>query len=98
MSAEIPRIAQPLGLIRGLGVWAATSIVAGGMIGQSVFLVASDMAREVGSWWRVLAVWIVGGVIVLLGAFCYAELSAAMPEAGGDYIYLDRGIGHLGGF
>jgi APA family basic amino acid/polyamine antiporter len=79
-------------------VWAATAIVAGGMIGQSVFLVASDMSREVGSMWKVLAVWIVGGVIVLLGAFCYAELSAAMPEAGGDYIYLDRGIGHLAGF
>jgi len=98
MKIEATETAKPLGLIRGLGVWAATSIVAGGMIGQSVFLVASDMSREVGSMWKVLAVWIVGGVIVLLGAFCYAELSAAMPEAGGDYIYLDRGIGHLGGF
>jgi APA family basic amino acid/polyamine antiporter len=98
MKIEATETGKPLGLIRGLGVWAATSIVAGGMIGQSVFLVASDMSREVGSMWNVLAVWIVGGVIVLLGAFCYAELSAAMPEAGGDYIYLDRGIGHLGGF
>jgi amino acid transporter len=89
---------QAPGLIRGLGVWAATSIVIGAMIGQSVFLVASDMSREVGSMTRVLVVWIVGGVVVLFGAFCYAELGAAMPEAGGDYIYLSRGLGPVWGF
>ena len=86
------------GLIRGLGLWAATAIVIGAMIGQSVFLVASDMSREVNSMWKVLVVWIVGGVVVLFGAFCYAELGAAMPEAGGDYIYLGRGMGPLWGF
>jgi amino acid transporter len=68
------------------------------MIGQSVFLVASDMARELGSVAGVLGAWLIGGVIVLLGAFCYAELGAAMPEAGGDYIYLSRGLGPLWGF
>jgi amino acid transporter len=68
------------------------------MIGQSVFLVASDMSREVGSMTKVLVVWIVGGVVVLFGAFCYAELGAAMPEAGGEYVYLTRGIGPLWGF
>lgn len=86
------------GLIRGLGVWAATAIVIGAMIGQSVFLVASDMSREVGSTTKVLVAWIVGGVVVLFGALCYAELGAAMPEAGGDYIYLSRGIGPVWGF
>jgi amino acid transporter len=54
------------------------------MVGRAVFLVASDMARELGSPTSVLAVWIIGGIVVLLGAFCYAELGAAMPEAGGD--------------
>jgi len=68
------------------------------MIGQAVFLVASDMSREVNSMWKVLVVWIVGGVIVLFGALCYAELGAAIPEAGGDYVYLGRGIGPLWGF
>src|ERR1700756_5969033 len=86
------------GLIRGLGVWAATAIVIGAMIGQSVFLVASDMSREVGSMTKVLAVWLVGGVVVLFGAFCFAELGAAMPEAGGDYIYLSRGLNPVCGF
>lgn len=84
--------------MRGLGFWAATAVVIGSMIGQAVFLVASDMSREVGSMWKVLVVWIAGGVIVLFGALCYAELGAAMPEAGGDYVYLRRGLGPLGGF
>ena len=57
------------GLVRGLGVWTATAIVIGAMIGQSVFLVASDMSREVGSMTKVLAVWLVGGVVVLFGVF-----------------------------
>src|SRR6266852_2553548 len=85
-------------LIRGLGLWSAIAVVMGAMIGQSVFLVASDMAREVGSTTKVLAVWLIGGVVVLLGSFCYAELAAAMPEAGGKYIYLSRGLGSLSGF
>jgi len=98
MDVKSYKFEQAGGLIRGLGLWAATAIVIGSMVGQSVFLVASDMSREVDSMWKVLVVWIVGGVIVLFGAFCYAELGAAMPEAGGDYIYLGRGIGPLWGF
>jgi len=86
------------GLVRGLGPWAATAVVVGSMIGQSVFLVASDMARELGSSTKSLLLWIIGGAVVLCGAFCYAELGAAMPEAGGDYVYLTRGLGDLWGF
>jgi len=86
------------GLVRGLGLWAATAVVVGSMIGQGVFLVASDMSREVGSVTKVLAVWMIGGIVVLFGAFCYAELGAAMPEAGGDYIYLKRGLSPVWGF
>src|ERR1700676_1305916 len=81
------------GLIRGLGLWSAIAVVMGAMIGQAVFLVASDVARELGSTTKVLAVWIIGGLVVLLGSFCYAELGAAMPEAGGEYIYLSEGLG-----
>jgi amino acid transporter len=86
------------GLIRGLGLWAAIAIVIGSMIGQSVFLVASDMSRELGSVTKVLVVWIVGGAVVFFGALCYAELGAAIPEAGGDYIYLSRGLSPVAGF
>ena len=85
-------------LVRGLGLWSATAIVIGDTIGTGVFLVASDMARAVGSAKLVLAAWILGLFIVLLGAFCYAELGAAFPKAGGPYVYLSRGLGPLWGF
>src|SRR5262249_52281783 len=64
---------------------------------QAVFLVTGDMAREVGSPTKVLLLWIVGGMVVLCGALCYAELGAAMPEAGGDYVYLSRGLSPVWG-
>src|ERR1700719_389373 len=85
-------------LVRGLGVWSATAIVIGDTIGTGVFLVTSDMARAVGSISLVFAAWIIGGLIVLFGAFCYAELGAAFPKAGGNYVYLNRGLGPLWGF
>src|SRR5262250_2438440 len=85
-------------LVRGLGVWSATAIVIGDTIGTGIFLVTSDMARAVGSATLVLAAWILGGLIVTLGAFCYAELGAAFPKAGGPYVYLSRGLGPLWGY
>src|SRR6266487_3240325 len=89
---------EPSDLIRGLGLWSATAIVIGDTIGTGIFLVTSDMARAVGSAKLVFAAWIVGGLIVLFGAFCYAELGAAFPKAGGPYVYLNRGLSPLGGF
>ena len=68
------------GLIRALGLWSAIAVVIGGMIGQSVFLVASDMARELGSVTAVLAGWVIRGVAVLFGAFCYGELFAQLRQ------------------
>ena len=85
-------------LVRGLGLWSATAIVIGDTIGTGIFLVASDMARAVGSATLVLFAWILGGLIVFLGALCYAELGATFPKAGGPYVYLSRGLGPLWGF
>ena len=85
-------------LVRALGVWSATSIVIGAMVGQGIFLYTSQMARDVGSATGVLAVWLTGGVIVFFGALCYAELGAAMPAVGGDFLYLSRGLGPMWGF
>lgn len=85
-------------LIRGLGLWSATAIVISDTIGTGIFLVTSDMARAVGTAALVFAAWIVGGLIVLCGAFCYAELGAMFPQAGGPYVYLSRGLGPLWGF
>lgn len=85
-------------LVRGLGLLAATAVVIGDTIGSGIFLVTSDMARAVGSAALVFVAWILGGVIVLFGAFCYAELGAMFPKAGGPYIYLSRGLGPVWGF
>ena len=95
-----PRADQPerAELVRGLGLWSATAVVIGDTIGSGIFLVTSDMARAVGSQAQVFAAWIIGGLIVLCGAFCYAELGAAFPKAGGPYVYLNRGLGPLWGF
>ena len=86
------------GLVRGLGLWSALAVVVGSMIGQAVFLVGSDMAQELGSVTKLLAGWTIGGVLVFFGACCYAELGAAMPKAGGDYVYLSRGLSPVFGF
>lgn len=102
MATNTPLHSQPDSvashLVRGLGLWSATAIVIGDTIGTGVFLVSSDMARAVGSASLVMVAWILGGLIVLLGAFCYAELGAAFPKAGGPYVYLGRGLGPLWGF
>ncbi len=89
---------QPLDLIRGLGPWAAMAMVVGHIIGTGVFLVPSSMARATGSVGLVFLVWIVGGALSLAGALAVAELGAAMPRAGGPYVYISRGIGPLWGF
>jgi APA family basic amino acid/polyamine antiporter len=62
------------GLVRGLGVWPAIAVVMGSTIGTAIFLVPSEMARDLGSGFWVLSVWLIGGVVVLFGTFCYAEL------------------------
>src|SRR5215831_18305232 len=98
MAANLADQTERSDLVRGLGLWSAMAIVIGDTIGTGVFLVASDMAHAVGSATLVLIAWIVGGLIVLLGAFCYAELGAAFPKAGGPYVYLSRGLGPLWGF
>ena len=89
--------AQP-GLRRELGVWSAAAIVIGTVIGSGIFLVPSAMIRSVGSPGLLFGVWIFGGVLTLFGALSYAELAAAMPEAGGEYVFLREAYGPLWGF
>jgi len=88
---------QP-GLRRELGIWSAASIVVGTVIGSGIFLVPQDMINAVGSPGLVFCVWIAGGLLSLFGALTYAELSAAMPEAGGEYVYLREAYGPFWGF
>ena len=85
-------------LRRALGFWAAFSIVVGTTIGSGIFRVPSEMVRAVGSPGSVFLVWIFGGVLSLFGALTYAELSAMMPRAGGEYVYLNAAYGPFYGF
>ena len=87
-----------LELVRGLGAWASRAIVVGTMIGTGIFLKPAEMAREGRTVSVVFAAWIVGAILSLFGALSYAELGAAIPEAGGEYAYLRRGFGPVWGF
>ncbi len=85
-------------LKRELGPWAAASIVVGTVIGSGIFLVPRAMVQRVGTPEMVFAVWIFGGLLSLAGALTYAELAAALPEAGGEYAYLREAYGPMWGF
>ena len=85
-------------LFRGLGITGASSIVAGTIIGTGIFLVPSSIARSLDSVGLVFLGWFVGGLLSLAGALSYAELGAALPEAGGEYAFLRRAYGPLWGF
>ncbi len=74
------------------------AIVVGTTIGSGIFLVPKDMTAQVGTPWMVFAVWIFGGVLSLFGALTYAEMAAAMPGAGGEYVYLTEAYGPFWGF
>jgi len=85
-------------LKRDLGLWSAVAIVVGTVIGSGIFIVPNTMIRNMGTPEMVFVVWVVGGLMSLSGALSYAELSAAMPGAGGEYVYLREAYGPLWSF
>src|SRR5213083_1684299 len=80
---------------RRLGLFSATMAVAGGIIGGGIFRTPATVAQRVGSTRLVLVAWSLGGVIALIGAFCFGELGARRPKAGGGYVYLRETWGPL---
>ncbi len=82
-------------LPRVLNLWDVVMIVVGGVIGSGIFLSPSEIARAVPTPLLMLAVWVVGGLFSFFGALAFAELGAAMPEAGGVYVYLREAYGPL---
>jgi APA family basic amino acid/polyamine antiporter len=76
------------GLARRIGLFDATMVVMGGIVGSGIFVTPAIVARNVHSTSAMLAVWLVGGAAAIIGAFIYAELSAARPQVGGQYAYL----------
>src|SRR5687768_3420006 len=77
-----------VGLARRLGLFDATMIVMGGIIGSGIFINGSVVARQLSSPVAILGVWALGGLIALAAAFIWAELAARRPEVGGQYAYL----------
>ncbi len=80
-------------MVRQLGLFDSTMILMGIVIGSGIFLMTGIIAKSLPSGGMLLLVWIVGGGITLTGALVYAELGAAMPEAGGQYVYLREAYG-----
>src|SRR3989454_497833 len=85
-------------LKRQLGLLDSTMINVGTIIASAIFIVPSAIAATLGATGPAILVWVVGGVVSLLGALSVAELGAAMPEAGGQYVYLTRAYGPASGF
>ncbi|MEC9456327.1 MAG: amino acid permease [Candidatus Neomarinimicrobiota bacterium] len=91
-SPEPPKLARVLTLLD------ATMINAGGIIGSGIFMVPATIALLTGSTSLILAVWVFGGLISLFGALSVAELGAAMPRAGGQFVYLNEAYGPAWGY
>ncbi|HUI42451.1 MAG TPA: amino acid permease [Terriglobia bacterium] len=92
------RPSGPIQLVRGLGPYATTAVVAGTVIGTGIFIVPSLMLAHVGTPLKVVGVWVFAGLLSFCGALGYAELGAALPQAGGEYVYLREAYGPGMGF
>jgi APA family basic amino acid/polyamine antiporter len=89
---------NPKNFIKTLNLFDATAIVAGAMIGSGVFIVSSDIAKDVQSAGLLLLVWLLSGVLTMIGAISYGEYAATWPEAGGQYVYIRKIWGEMSGF
>ena len=96
-TAEDPST-TPDGLVRGIGLWGATLLVIGNVIGSAIFLTSGAMAAELQSVSALLLAWLAGGVLALAGGLTYAELGAMFPRTGGVYVFLEEAYGPVWGF
>jgi amino acid transporter len=85
-------------LPRVLGPWIATAVVVGTVIGSGVFKKGQNVAERVPEFGLAMAVWVLGGILALLGALALAEVAVLFPRAGGNYVFLREGYGRLFGF
>lgn len=92
------RNAEEPGFVKAITRMDATALVVGSMIGSGIFIVSADILRQVQSPGLMLMVWVLSGILTLLGAVTYGELAAMYPRAGGQYVYLREGISPLFGY
>jgi APA family basic amino acid/polyamine antiporter len=90
--------AETTGFVRGLGLFDATTIVIGSMIGSGIFIVSADMARLISSPGWLLAAWVLTGLLTIAAALSYGELAAMLPHAGGVYVFLREAYSPLWAF
>lgn len=98
MVHHVPTFMSDSKLIRQIGLFDATMIMVGIVIGSGIFLSTGIIAASIPSAGLILLAWVVGGLLTLAGALTYAELGAAMPEAGGQYVYIQKAYGELAAF
>lgn len=89
---------DPSSLTRHIGWFTASCVLVSNVVGTGIFTTTGFMARDLGHPGLILFIWLVGGLIALAGALSYSELGAALPVAGGEYVYLHRAYGPLIGF
>jgi len=99
-SPSTPEISNPptAQLLRRVGLFDATMVVMGGIIGSGIFINAYVVARQVHTPVLILGAWVVGGLLAMQGAFIYAELADRMPNVGGQYAYLREAYHPVLGF
>jgi APA family basic amino acid/polyamine antiporter len=98
MATTDTTVSAPGGLVKGLGLLDTTTLVVGSMIGSGIFIVSADISRQVQSPGLLILTWVITALLTLSAALSYGELAAAMPHAGGQYIYLREAFGPLSGF
>ncbi len=86
------------GLLRELNLFGAVSMIVGIVIGSGIFLGVNRAAQGTGSPAMIVVLWVVAGLMTLMGALCYAELGTIFPKAGGEYVFLKEGLGSLAAF
>jgi basic amino acid/polyamine antiporter, APA family len=86
------------GLVRGLGLLDSTTLIVGSVIGSGIFVAPSIMAGYVQTPGLLIGLWVLGGVLTLFGALAYGEMAAALPRAGGQYVFLKEAFSPLWGF
>lgn len=92
-SESRPQTPNPPSLVRALGLGMAIAVVVGNVIGSGIYVKPCRMAKDAGDFRVILAAWLVGGLICLLGSLSMAELGAMLPHAGGMYVYLREAYG-----
>ncbi len=98
VKVAVPAEPKGDGLLRELNLFGAVSMIVGIVIGSGIFLSVNRVAQGTGSPAMIVALWVIAGLMTLMGALTYAELGTIFPKAGGEYVFLKEGMGSLAAF